>query len=125
MIKRKKMAAIEFKGESLSYRIKPTDQNGVQVPASSIQNIEARIFNKNTNEVAIRYSYVPKTGFNEITLLQDETYCFIIEKENMANSTTGEYGVQVTIDVTDAKFSEGFARIIKKGILFILKESVS
>jgi len=107
-----------YQGESHTIRVTLKDSEGVAVSPSlsTITNIEMRLVNRISGEVAIKWSRVAQTGFETLSIVDDKCvlYCneSILKKKH-----AGNYDIEVKIIVANANMPGGDVQIEKAALL--------
>lgn len=113
-----------FQGESHILRISFTDSEGALVAPSlpAITNVEARLLNRVSGEVAEKWSLTTQTGFEDMTIDGNYLVCYcpkaILEKKQIGN-----YDIQVNVTTPDANMTGGNVQIEKGELLNLLTAS--
>lgn len=107
-----------YQGESHTIRVTLKDSGGVVISPSlsTITNIEIRLVNRISGEVAVKWSRVAQTGFQTFTIADDKCilYC---DESTLKKKQSGNYDIEVKVITENVNMPGGDVQIEKASLL--------
>jgi len=107
-----------YQGESHTIRVTLKDSGGTVIAPSlsTITNIECRLVNRISGEVAIKWSRIAQTGFNTLSVLDSKCVLFCNESI-LKKKHAGNYDIEVKIITANTNMPGGDVQIEKAALL--------
>lgn len=114
---------IIFRGDTREIRV-TIKQNSVQIdPEATLTGCQAWIFHLASGDVIGKWSLVTETGFEAMTVTDDDKLLFTLTRAQTAAAELGQVIIQVSFTYTDINAPDGEHRITKKGILGYIRDA--
>jgi hypothetical protein len=114
---------IIFKGDTREIRV-TIEQNEVQIdPEAALTGCKAWIFHVASGEIVGKWSLVAETGFEEMTVTDDDKLLFCLTQAMTEAAEVGQVIIQVSFTYADIHAPDGKHRITKKGILGYIRDA--
>ena len=114
---------IIFRGDTREIRV-TIKQNNVQIdPKVALTGARVWIFHLASGETIGKWSLVTATGFDTMTVTDDDKLLFSLTTAQTAAAELGQCIIQVSFTYADAHAPAGEHRISKKGILGYIRDA--
>ena len=114
---------IIFRGDTREIRV-AIKQNDVQIdPEAALTGAKVWIYTYATGAVIGKWSLVSETGFEAMTVTDDDKLLFAISGAQTAAAEIGQIVIQVSVTYADSHAVDGEHRISKKGILGYIRDA--
>lgn len=113
---------IIFKGDTREVRV-TIEQNGVQLDPATLTEAKCWIYEYVSGTVLGKWSTSVETGFDTMTITDDDKLLFAISEAQTEAGTVGELIIQLSFKYADVHAATGYHRISKKGRLGYLRDA--
>lgn len=113
---------ILFKGDTSEIRVQ-IQSSGVTVDPATLSEAKVWIYEYKTGAILGKWSTATETGFETMTITDDDKLLFAISESQSEGGTLGQLIIQVSFKFTDVHAADGYHRISKKGIFGYLKDA--
>jgi hypothetical protein len=116
----------ELKNQNFRLRIPPPKHNGVYVTMPEVVAAELILYSEFGRQKWLHFKYPEEEGFEPLTPITDPSPSFAAEitTEQSETAPLGNVVAQLSISVTDDRFTEGFALVSGEAIIYNIKDVI-